>query len=76
MSRDVSAKVKEFKHRAGIETRYVDLTVHFIGARGLPRTDVAGSSDPYFIARLDREIEYTYARPACRLLSATLPLGF
>ncbi|KAH9173100.1 hypothetical protein EDB89DRAFT_2242494 [Lactarius sanguifluus] len=61
MSRDVfaNAKVKEFKRHAGVQTKYVDLTIHFIGAQGLPKTDVAGSSDPYFVARFDREIEYT-----------------
>lgn len=67
-SRDIFTKVKEFKHDAGIETKYVDITIHFIGARGIPKTDVAGSSDPYFVANLDRQIEYTYARPTCRLL--------
>ena len=72
MSRDIFTKVKEFKRDAGIETKYVDLTIHFIGATGLPKTDVAGSSDPYFIARLDGQIEYTYACPTCSLLPATL----
>ncbi|KAH8990009.1 hypothetical protein EDB86DRAFT_1823419 [Lactarius hatsudake] len=54
-----NTKVKEFKRHAGVETKYVDLTIHFIGAQGLPKTDVAGSSDPYFVARIDHEIEYT-----------------
>lgn len=58
-SRDICTKVKDFKQEAGIETKYADLTIHFIGARELPKTDVAGSSDPYFVARLDGQIEYT-----------------
>ena len=35
---------------------YVDLTIQFIGASGIPRMDVVGSADPYFIADLDGHI--------------------
>lgn len=38
----------------------VDLTVKFVGAKGLPRTDATGpGSDPYFKATLDDMIGYT-----------------
>ena len=38
------------------EVTYNDLTVQFIGASGLPKMDVVGSADPYFIADLDEQI--------------------
>ncbi|KAG8986188.1 hypothetical protein FRB90_004161, partial [Tulasnella sp. 427] len=38
----------------------VDLTIQFVGAKGLPRTDATGGgSDPYFKASLDDMIGYT-----------------
>ncbi|KAG8930197.1 hypothetical protein FRC01_003166 [Tulasnella sp. 417] len=38
----------------------VDLTIQFVGAKGLPRTDATGGgSDPYFKASLDSVIGYT-----------------
>lgn len=38
------------------EVTYNDLTIQFIGASGLPKMDVVGSADPYFIADLDGRI--------------------
>lgn len=35
---------------------YVDLAIQFIGASGLPKMDVVGSADPYFIADLNGRI--------------------
>lgn len=40
----------------GREITYNDLTIQFIGASGLPKMDVVGSADPYFIADLDGHI--------------------
>lgn len=40
-------------------TQYVDLTIRFIGASGLPKVDVVGSADPYFRASLDGKLQYT-----------------
>lgn len=38
----------------------VDLTIKFVGAKGIPRTDTTGGgSDPYFKATLDDMIAYT-----------------
>ena len=37
---------------------YVDLTVHFIGANGLPKMDVVGTADPYFVAKLDTALTF------------------
>jgi hypothetical protein len=33
---------------------FVDVTFKFIGASGLPKMDVVGSADPYFVAKLDK----------------------
>lgn len=38
---------------------YVDVTIHFIGASGLPKMDVIGTADPYFRASLDGRLQYT-----------------
>jgi hypothetical protein len=38
------------------DVTYNDLTIQFIGASGLPKMDVVGSADPYFIADLDGQI--------------------
>lgn len=38
------------------EVTYNDLAVQFIGASGIPKMDVVGSADPYFIADLDGQI--------------------
>ena len=37
---------------------YIDLTVHFIGASGLPKMDVVGTADPYFVAKLDTALTF------------------
>ncbi|TFK68631.1 hypothetical protein BDN72DRAFT_858264 [Pluteus cervinus] len=37
---------------------YVDLAIQFIGASGLPKLDVVGSADPYFVAKLDHKISF------------------
>jgi hypothetical protein len=34
--------------------KYYDLTIQFIGASGLPRLDIVGSADPYFVATIDK----------------------
>ncbi|EJF58007.1 hypothetical protein DICSQDRAFT_139837 [Dichomitus squalens LYAD-421 SS1] len=36
----------------------VDLTIKFIGASGLPKMDVVGSADPYFVANLDDKLSF------------------
>ena len=38
------------------EVTYSDLTIQFIGANGIPKMDVVGSADPYFIADLDGRV--------------------
>lgn len=35
-----------------------DVTFCFESASGLPKMDVVGSGDPYFVAKLDGKIEY------------------
>lgn len=43
-----------------IGTRHtlVDVSVQFIGAKDLPKMDVIGSADPYFIATIDDKIKF------------------
>lgn len=35
-----------------------DVAFCFEGASGLPKMDVVGSGDPYFVAKLDDKVEY------------------
>ena len=37
----------------------VDVSIQFIGANGLPKMDLIGSADPYFIATIDDKIKFT-----------------
>jgi len=41
------------------QVTYNDLTIQFIGASGIPKMDVVGSADPYFIADLDGHVTIT-----------------
>ncbi|KAJ3825778.1 hypothetical protein F5878DRAFT_124193 [Lentinula raphanica] len=34
----------------------VDLVIKFIGASGIPKLDVVGTADPYFVAKIDDEV--------------------
>jgi hypothetical protein len=36
----------------------VDVSIQFIGANGVPKMDVVGSADPYFIATIDDRIKF------------------
>ncbi|KAI0062169.1 C2-domain-containing protein [Artomyces pyxidatus] len=54
----VHAKTSQFAKDQNIDVQYVDLSIHFIGASGIPKMDVVGSADPYFIADLDGEIKF------------------
>ncbi|KAG8854840.1 hypothetical protein FRB91_003002 [Serendipita sp. 411] len=37
---------------------FVDINIRFIGASGLPKMDVVGSADPFFVATLDDKIKF------------------
>ena len=54
----VKDRAKEFADEHDVDVKTVDITVKFIGARGLPRMDLVGSADPYFVAKLDDRISY------------------
>ncbi|KAH9930898.1 uncharacterized protein B0H18DRAFT_1116605 [Fomitopsis serialis] len=41
-----------------IEMSFNDLVVFFQAASGLPKMDVVGSADPYFVAKLDGKLQY------------------
>jgi len=42
----------------GLAVPFHDLTIQFIGATGLPKMDVVGSADPYFVAKIDDQISF------------------
>ncbi|KAI0927795.1 hypothetical protein AcW1_005222 [Taiwanofungus camphoratus] len=41
-----------------VDAVFVDLTIHFIRASGLPKMDVVGSADPYFVAKIDNKVSF------------------
>ncbi|KAI0085895.1 hypothetical protein BDY19DRAFT_384680 [Irpex rosettiformis] len=51
-------RAHEWAQKHNLETKYVDIVVHFIGASGIPKMDVVGTADPYFVAKLDNNISY------------------
>ncbi|PSR79165.1 hypothetical protein PHLCEN_2v7136 [Hermanssonia centrifuga] len=55
---EVQDRAHEWAESQGLETKYVDLAVHFIGASGIPKMDVVGTADPYFVAKLDSNITF------------------
>ncbi|KAL1947107.1 hypothetical protein VTO73DRAFT_14068 [Trametes versicolor] len=57
------AKVEAKDAAAALEAHhgdrhFVDLTIQFIGASNLPKMDVVGTADPYFIAKLDERLSF------------------
>ncbi|KAA1475904.1 C2-domain-containing protein [Dentipellis sp. KUC8613] len=54
----IAAKTRAFAEEKMLDVPYVDLVIKFIGASGLPKMDVVGSADPYFIAKLDDKIKF------------------
>ena len=40
------------------DQQLVDVSIQFIGASGLPKMDLVGSCDPYFVAKIDDAISF------------------
>ncbi|KAH8117648.1 C2-domain-containing protein [Phellopilus nigrolimitatus] len=57
-AQDLSATAKEFAEEKMLNVKLVDVSIHFIGASNLPKMDIVGSADPYFVAKLDGQISY------------------
>ncbi|TFK45912.1 hypothetical protein OE88DRAFT_1708179 [Heliocybe sulcata] len=55
---DVAGMAKEYAQEMDLHVSYVDLEIQFIGASGLPKMDLGGLSDPYFVATLDDKIKF------------------
>ncbi|KZT19168.1 hypothetical protein NEOLEDRAFT_1159187 [Neolentinus lepideus HHB14362 ss-1] len=55
---DVKGMAKQYAQEKDLHISYVDLEIQFIGASGLPKTDLTGLSDPYFVATLDDKIKF------------------
>ena len=68
----VQDRAHDWAAKHNLETKYVDIAVHFIGASGIPKMDVVGTADPYFVAKLDNQISYVYvpARSSCATISS------
>ncbi len=61
---DVQGRAQEWMGmhtRAGTtEMQYVDVSIQFIGASGIPKMDVVGTADPYFVAKLDGNLSFVF----------------
>ncbi|KAJ7237748.1 hypothetical protein B0H12DRAFT_1026146 [Mycena haematopus] len=55
---DLAAITRSVAEEKLLDIPYVDLTIQFIGASGIPKVDVVGSADPYFVAKLDNRISF------------------
>ena len=53
---------------------FVDLAIHFIGASGLPKMDVIGTADPYFVAKLDSALTFVCVGQFMRVYDAQILL--
>lgn len=67
-------RVHDWAESHGVETKYVDVSFHFIGASGIPKMDVVGTADPYIIAKLDDNIKYVCVRPVLLLVRNPLSM--
>ncbi|THG96956.1 hypothetical protein EW145_g7687 [Phellinidium pouzarii] len=57
-AQDISARSRGFVEENIHGIKLVDVSFRFIGAADLPKMDIVGSADPYFVAKLDRKISY------------------
>jgi hypothetical protein len=55
---NIAQRAKMFAEENKLQAKLVDVSFKFIGARGLPKMDVVGSADPYFVASIDDEITF------------------
>ncbi|KAL0070391.1 hypothetical protein AAF712_002222 [Marasmius tenuissimus] len=55
---DLASVSKSKAEEKLMDVPYVDLTIQFIGASNLPKMDVVGSADPYFVAKLENRISF------------------
>ncbi|TRM57010.1 hypothetical protein BD626DRAFT_551264 [Schizophyllum amplum] len=55
---DLAEVTRTFMQDNLIEVSYHDLNIQFIGASGLPKMDVVGTADPYFVAKIDDRISF------------------
>ncbi|KAJ6500842.1 hypothetical protein C8R45DRAFT_897180 [Mycena sanguinolenta] len=55
---DLAAITRSVAEEKLLDIPYVDLTIQFIGASGIPKVDVVGSADPYFVAKIDNRISF------------------
>lgn len=58
---DVAQVAKSLAQAKLGEIPFVDIEIQFIGASGLPKMDVVGSADPYFVANIDEKISFVSA---------------
>jgi hypothetical protein len=53
-----STKARMFAQEHGLPVQYSDVSIQFIGARGIPSMDVGGAADPYFHANVDDRVHF------------------
>ncbi|EJD06147.1 C2-domain-containing protein [Fomitiporia mediterranea MF3/22] len=57
-AKEIKDRAKEFAEQQMLDAKLVDLSIQFIGASNLPKMDIVGLADPYFVANLDDKIAF------------------
>ena len=68
---DVHDRAQEWADAHDVETKWVDISIHFIGANGIPKMDVVGTADPYFVAKLDGNLSFVCVDSRCAFSRGT-----
>lgn len=56
---DVTEIARKFAQDNNLpDAKLVDVSIQFIGASGLPKMDLVGTADPYFVAKIDGKISF------------------
>ncbi|OCB89645.1 C2-domain-containing protein [Sanghuangporus baumii] len=55
-TKQAADRVRAFAEEQMLEQKLMDVSIQFIGASGLPKMDLVGLADPYFVAKIDDRI--------------------
>ncbi|KAF5393056.1 hypothetical protein D9757_001188 [Collybiopsis confluens] len=68
------AQITKDKVEEKLNAPCVDLTIQFIGASGLPKMDVVGAADPYFVAKIDSHVSMVTHLHQASLSFCSIPI--
>lgn len=59
-AKQAADRIRAFAEEQVLEQKLADVSIQFIGASGLPKMDIVGLADPYFVAKIDNCITFVY----------------